>query len=213
MNKLILVWLFIGACVQLGEAQNNKKNDKMESISYAYGIQLANQWEASSIKDINLEELVAAIKDFQAGAPKMDRKSAEYAIKDAETAGLRKGGEDFLKAQALRPEVKELEQGLLYEILKEGDGPSPEPGTDVTLHYEGRLIDGTVFDSSYKRGESITFNLARLIKGWQIAVPDMKVGEKRRLYIPYNLAYGEHGAGGMIPPYAALIFDIELLGI
>ena len=122
-------------------------------------------------------------------------------------------GEQFLQENALREEVKVTESGLQYEVLSEGKGPKPTAEQTVKVHYEGTLIDGTVFDSSYQRGEPIEFPLNGVIKGWTEGLQLMPVGSKYKLYIPYELGYGERGAGQSIPPYAALIFTVELLEI
>jgi len=122
-------------------------------------------------------------------------------------------GEDFLKKNAERAEVKITSTGLQYEIIEEGDGDSPKASDKVTVHYEGRLIDGTVFDSSIERGEPATFPVGQVIPGWVEALQLMKVGAKWRLFIPSRLAYGPQGAGGVIGPNATLIFDVELLAI
>lgn len=122
-------------------------------------------------------------------------------------------GEAFLAANALREEVKTTESGLQYEVLKAGKGPKPTAESTVKVHYEGTLIDGTVFDSSYDRGEPIEFQLNRVIKGWTEGLQLMSKGAKYKLYIPYELGYGERGAGQSIPPYATLIFTVELLDI
>ena len=119
----------------------------------------------------------------------------------------------FFAANKLREGVVETASGLQYEVVVQGDGPTPGPTDRVKVHYEGRLLDGTVFDSSIKRGKPIEFNLNRVIKGWTEGVALMPVGSKYMLYIPYDLGYGEQGAGDVIKPYSALIFEVELLEI
>ena len=122
-------------------------------------------------------------------------------------------GEKFLQENALRDGVKTTESGLQYEVLVQGKGPKPTAESTVKVHYEGTLIDGTVFDSSYQRGEPIEFPLSGVIKGWTEGLQLMPVGSKYKLFIPYDLGYGERGAGQSIPPYATLIFTVELLAI
>ena len=125
----------------------------------------------------------------------------------------KEAGEKFLAENALRDGVKTTESGLQYEVLVQGKGPKPTAESTVKVHYEGTLIDGTVFDSSYQRGEPIEFPLNGVIRGWTEGLQLMPVGSKYKLYIPYELGYGERGAGASIPPYAALIFTVELLDI
>jgi FKBP-type peptidyl-prolyl cis-trans isomerase FklB len=122
-------------------------------------------------------------------------------------------GERFLKENALRDGVVVCESGLQYEVLRQGKGKKPTAEQKVKVHYEGTLIDGTVFDSSYQRGEPIEFPLNGVIKGWTEGLQYMPVGSKYKLFIPYDLGYGERGAGQSIPPYATLIFTVELLEI
>ena len=140
-----------------------------------------------------------------------------FAQKDAEAsaayAEVRKAGEDFLRENAKRPEVKTLPSGLQYEVLTEGQGPKPSADDRVKVHYHGTLIDGTVFDSSVLRGEPAVFGVRQVIAGWVEALQLMPVGSKWKLYIPSELAYGAHGAGEAIKPHSALVFEVELLGI
>ncbi len=122
-------------------------------------------------------------------------------------------GEAFLKENGSRAEVKTTASGLQYEVLQEGTGATPEAGDQVMVHYTGKLIDGTVFDSSVERGEPATFGVTQVIPGWVEALQLMKAGSKWRLFIPSNLAYGPNGAGGVIGPNATLIFDVELIQV
>ena len=137
----------------------------------------------------------------------------ESAINNRKFGETKKEGEKFLQENALREEVKVTESGLQYEVLVAGKGPKPTAEQTVKVHYEGTLIDGTIFDSSYQRGEPIEFPLNGVIKGWTEGLQLMPVGSKYKLYIPYHLGYGERGAGASIPPYATLIFTVELLEI
>ncbi len=122
-------------------------------------------------------------------------------------------GQAFLAANSTRPEVTTLPSGLQYEVITEGKGAKPKATDTVRCHYHGTLVDGTVFDSSVQRGEAINFPVNGVIAGWVEALQLMPVGSKWKLYIPYNLGYGARGAGQSIPPYATLIFEVELLDI
>ena len=130
-----------------------------------------------------------------------------------ENAAMTDQGQAFLANNAAREEVITTDSGLQYEVLVSGDGASPAPADLVTVHYTGTLVDGTVFDSSVQRGQPAEFPANRLIAGWVEALQLMQVGDKWKLYIPPELAYGDRGAGGLIGPGATLIFEIELLGV
>lgn len=168
----------------------------MNSLSFQLGTSVAQYLMQYGEKELNYEEF---------------KKGIEFVMKASTQA---KGeGERFLAENAKREGVKVTASGLQYEVLESTLGQKPKATDTVKVHYEGTLIDGTVFDSSYKRGEPISFGLNQVIKGWTEGVQLMSVGSKYKFFIPYQLAYGERGAGGSIPPYAALIFTVELLGI
>ncbi|OGT31994.1 MAG: hypothetical protein A2W28_11810 [Gammaproteobacteria bacterium RBG_16_51_14] len=150
------------------------------------------------------QEMQAILTKFQAEESKQRAALAEKNLAE---------GKKFLAENKGKEGITELPSGLQYKILNEGDGKNPTAENTVTVHYRGALIDGTEFDSSYTRGEPIQLQLARVIKGWQEALPLMKVNSKWQIYVPSDLAYGENGAGSAIGPNAALIFDIELLAI
>lgn len=204
------------------------ENNELDRISYALGLSMGNNFRSSGINKINVKDFadgVAAV--FSGETPKMTYDEAKEEIRKfftemeerqkAEAAKMgevnAKAGENFLAENAKRPEVKTTATGLQYEIVKEGDGPTPNRGDRVTVHYTGKLIDGTVFDSSVERGEPATFGVTQVIPGWVEALQMMKTGSQWRLYIPSKLAYGPNGAGGVIGPNATLIFDVELIKI
>lgn len=168
----------------------------MNSLSFQLGTSVAQYLMQYGEKELNYEEF---------------KKGIEFVMKASTQA--KEEGERFLAENAKREGVKVTASGLQYEVLESTLGQKPKATDTVKVHYEGTLIDGTVFDSSYKRGEPISFGLSQVIKGWTEGVQLMSVGSKYKFFIPYQLAYGERGAGGSIPPYAALIFTVELLGI
>ena len=193
----------------------------MDKISYAIGLSMGQNLMGSGVTSLEYADLAAGIKDvLEKNQPQISYQEAQQVLGkffselEAKIAGEAKAaGEAFLAENAKREGVKVTESGLQYEVLEATIGQKPKATDKVRVHYEGTLIDGTVFDSSYKRGESITFGLNQVIKGWTEGLQLMSIGSKYKLYLPYQLAYGEHGAGANIPPYAALIFTVELLGI
>lgn len=179
-------------------------------------IELDAKWVARGIADaiakkdapLSDEDLEAAVNEFRRELfAKREMQLQAVASKNAND------GKAFLEANAKKEGVEVLPSGLQYKVIEAGDGPMPEPTDQVSTHYEGTLIDGTVFDSSYQRGEPATFPVNQVIKGWQEALPKMKVGSKWQIFVPSDLAYGERGAGENIGPNETLIFTIELLGI
>ncbi len=193
----------------------------MDKISYAIGLSMGQNLMGSGVTSLEYADLAAGIKDvLEKNQPQISYQEAQQVLGkffselEKKIAGEAKAaGEAFLAENAKREGVKVTESGLQYEVLEATIGQKPKATDKVRVHYEGTLIDGTVFDSSYKRGESITFGLNQVIKGWTEGLQLMSIGSKYKLYLPYQLAYGERGAGANIPPYAALIFTVELLGI
>ena len=193
----------------------------MDKISYAIGLSMGQNLMGSGVTSLEYADLAAGIKDvLEKNQPQISYQEAQQVLGkffselEQKIAGEAKAaGEAFLAENAKREGVKVTESGLQYEVIEATIGQKPKATDKVRVHYEGTLIDGTVFDSSYKRGESITFGLNQVIKGWTEGLQLMSIGSKYKLYIPYQLAYGERGAGANIPPYAALIFTVELLGI
>lgn len=193
----------------------------MDKVSYALGIGIGRQLADMGANDIVTEDFAAAMKDVLTGAElKIDEAEAqalvqEYLQKKGEekVKAIKAEGENFLAENAKKEGVVTLPSGLQYQVLKEGNGKSPKATDQVKCHYEGTLINGKIFDSSYRRNEPATFPLNGVIAGWTEGLQLMKEGAKYRFFIPFNLAYGTRGAGQDIPPYAALIFDVELIEV
>ena len=193
----------------------------MDQFSYSLGVVLAQNLTNQGINEFDANDLATGLEDVvKNNSLKISAKDADQIIQNylrnsaqKQHGATIKAGQEFLTKNAKRPEVVMLESGLQYEVLREGIGPNPKPTDKVTTHYHGTLIDGTVFDSSVDRGEPATFPVNGVIAGWVEALQLMKPGSKFRLYVPYNLAYGDQGAGNLIKPFSTLIFDVELLEI
>lgn len=194
-----------------------------QKLSYAMGTYFAIGVTQQEL-DLDIPAFVQAVEDAlnqkepQISMQEMQNILTQYKEKVAKQqsdaiATNQKAGDAFLTANKSKAGVTESPTGLQYKVIKEGDGEKPAPGSTVSVHYKGALVDGTVFDSSYDRGEPATLSLAQVIKGWQEALPMMKTGSKWQIYVPSKLAYGERGAGQVIGPGSTLVFDIELISI
>ena len=200
----------------------------MDQLSYALGLGIGHQLLQMNAEGLNIDDFAQAIKDVMTGGElKMKEAEAQQMVQQffaeqealQQAANAEKGkaakaeGEQFLAENAKKEGVKTTASGLQYQVLREGNGKQPKITDQVECHYEGTLIDGTKFDSSYDRGQTATFPLNQVIAGWTEGLQLMHEGAKYRFFIPYQLAYGERGAGASIPPYAALIFDVELVAV
>lgn len=204
------------------------ENKELDRLSYALGLSMGNNFRSSGIETINVQDFadgVAAV--FYGSQPKMSYDEAKAEIQkfftelqakqEASAKAMAevnaKAGTEFLETNGKRAEVKTTPSGLQYEVLTEGTGAQPKASDTVKVHYTGKLIDGTVFDSSVERGEPATFGVTQVIPGWVEALQLMKAGSKWRLFIPSQLAYGPQGAGGVIGPNQTLIFDVNLIKV
>ena len=199
----------------------------MDKISYALGIGIGRQLSQMGAADLNIDDFAQAIKDVIAGDLKLGEAEAQQIVQEffakqeekqkAEAAekgkAAKQDGEKFLAKNGKKEGVITTASGLQYQVLREGNGQSPKATDTVECHYEGTLIDGTKFDSSYDRGQTATFPLNQVIAGWTEGLQLMKEGGKYRFFIPYELGYGERGAGASIPPFSTLVFDVELVSV
>lgn len=200
----------------------------MDKLSYALGMSMGHNFKGTGIKTLNSADFAAGVASVYDGVkPEMTFDEAKRIVNEyfakleaemqAEAAKQgevnRKNGEAFLTENAKREGIKVTESGLQYEVLESGKGDSPKASDNVEVHYTGKLIDGTVFDSSVERGVPASFGVTQVIPGWVEALQLMHEGDKWRLYIPSDLAYGPNGTGGVIGPNTTLIFDVELLRV
>ena len=200
----------------------------MDNLSYALGIGIGRQLAQMGAESLNIDDFAQAIKDIIANQElKVSEQEAQTLVqnffeeqeKKAQAAAAEKGkaakeeGEKFLTENSKKDGIITLPSGLQYQVIREGNVKKPKATDQVECHYEGTLIDGTKFDSSYDRGQTATFPLNQVIAGWTEGLQLMQEGAKYRFFIPYTLGYGERGAGASIPPFAALIFDVELVAV
>ena len=195
-----------------------------QRVSYGVGRQLGDQLVANPFKDFDVTAVQAGLADAMNKADSQVSEqdlneafgviSQKIQAQEAEAAKeLTKAGEAYLEENAKRDEVTVTDSGLQYEVLTTGEGDKPTAESTVRTHYHGTFIDGNIFDSSVDRGQPAEFPVAGVIPGWTEALQLMPVGSKWRLHVPYNLAYGEQGSQGAIPPYSTLVFDVELIAI
>ena len=200
----------------------------MDKLSYALGLGIGRQLAQMGAEQLSIDDFEQAIKDVVAGGQlKLDEAEAQVIVQEffqkqeekqrAAAAEMGKKakeeGEKYLAENAKKEGVVTLPSGLQYLVIKEGNGKRPKATDKVKCHYEGMLVDGTLFDSSVQRGEPATFPLNQVIAGWTEGLQLMTEGSKYRFFIPYTLGYGERGAGASIPPFAALVFDVELIEV
>ena len=205
-----------------------RKIKKMDKVSYALGMGIGRQLNDMGAESLNIDDFAQAIKDVMAGGKtQLDAYEAQAIVQEffqkqeekqrASAAerhkALKAQGEQYLAENGKKDGVVTLPSGLQYQVLQEGNGRKPKATDQVKCHYEGMLVDGTLFDSSIQRGEPATFPLNGVIAGWTEGLQLMQEGAKYRFFIPYHLGYGERGAGASIPPFAALVFDVELIEV
>lgn len=193
----------------------------MDKLSYAWGLAMGRQLQGMGAKDINFNDYTEGLKTaFNGTEPavpveecqKLITEYLEELAKKAEAAAKAEGLK-FLEENKKKENVKETASGLQYIVIKEGEGKQPTAESEVTVHYTGKLLNGTVFDSSVNRGQPATFPLNRVIPGWTEGVQLMKEGSKYEFFIPSDLAYGAQGVPNAIPPHSTLIFEVELIKV
>ncbi|MBM3177266.1 MAG: FKBP-type peptidyl-prolyl cis-trans isomerase [Bacteroidetes bacterium] len=223
--KQALVLLLFGcmACAQTNNPMDKdiKLDTEAKKASYGLGVVLANNIKSQNPDSIDMEALFKGFYDkYKGSATLMNDQECMQAVQksmsaaaERKNAGAKKAGEDFLAQNKSKTGVTTTTSGLQYKVLKAGTGKMPSASSQVTVHYTGKLIDGTVFDSSVERNEPATFPVNGVIQGWVEALQLMKEGDKWELYIPSQLGYGERGAGQQIPPFSTLIFEVELIKV
>lgn len=220
MKRIFFTMVVLASVGQLSlQAQDLTK--KMDSLSYSLGVLVAQNLKSQGFDNVNSVALAAGIEDVLTDkdlkiAPEQANALVQQYMTDKQAeqfAGVKGEGEAFLKQNGMRGNVVTTASGLQYEVLRPGSGAKPTPADKVTVHYHGTLIDGTVFDSSVDRNSPATFGVTQVIQGWVEGLQLMSMGAKYKFFIPYDLAYGERGAGPKIPPYSTLVFEVELIKI
>ncbi len=225
--KSILPLALAALTVQIHADDKMVLKDLKDKAGYSIGVNIGSGLKHDDV-DVNIDALVAGLKESFAGeAAQLTAAEQQEALATFQKemmekmaarqkelgAKAKKQGDEFLAANKTKDGVKTLPSGLQYKVITEGDGQQPKPTDEVTVNYRGTLVDGTEFDSSYKRGQPATFKVNEVVPGWSEALPLMKSGAKWQLFVPADLAYGEKGAGRDIPPNATLIFEVELIGV
>lgn len=224
MKRTILTALAVAVAMCAAHSADSPKLDTQKAkVGYLIGHNIGSGFRQDDV-DLDFDALIGGLKEGMAGKEVKLTQEQIQAVMGAfrtemeakaktKSAKLAEVGRNFLESNKKKPGVKVTASGLQYEVLKSGKGKTPTANDNVTTHYTGKLVDGTVFDSSVERGQPASFGVSGVIKGWTEALQMMKEGDKWKLYIPYELAYGEQGRPPKIPPAAMLIFEIELLKV
>lgn len=209
---------------QIAEMQKPKEPDLSDTVkkaSYGVAVIIGSNIKSQGFDSLYVESFVAGIRDvFSNKTLKLDKEQSQMIVQaymegimERKTRKAKEEGLAYLEANKTKEGVKTTASGLQYKVISSGSGKAPTANDNVTVHYTGKLTDGTVFDSSVQRGQPATFGVSEVIRGWTEALQLMKEGDKWILYIPSDLAYGERGAGGQIPPHSTLIFEVELIKV
>ena len=223
MKKINLLIIGIALLLSSCTKDNTYKTPEteMEKVSYSLGVNMASSVKSQGLESIDANAVAKAFNDvFEGNDLDISEEESMKILQDffgklqaKKSEKANEDGMNYLTENAQKEGVTTTESGLQYEVLVSGKGEKPTTNSQVTVHYHGTLIDGTIFDSSVDRGQPATFGVTQVIKGWTEALQLMSVGDKWKLTIPSNLAYGDQGAGGMIGPGETLIFEVELLSI